>query len=82
MTMKERFVLPREIQKQSEEFMDLMDEFAALKGQQHVDRTAKTKSVAVAKKIDGLCASLAAYYQSQATRWSERRKELQKQAKQ
>ena len=49
--MKERFVLPREIQKQSEEFMDLMDTFAALKGQQHVDRTAKTKSAAVAKKL-------------------------------
>ena len=79
--MKERFVLPREIQKQSEEFMDLMDTFAALKGQQHVDRTAKTKSAAVAKKIDGLCASLATYYQSQAARWMERRKEISKQVR-
>lgn len=79
--MKERFVLPREIQKQSEEFMGLMDEFAAHKGRQHVDRTAKTKLAAVAKKIDGLCASLAVYYQSQATRWIERRKEINKQAR-
>ena len=81
MTMKERFVLPKEIQKQSEEFMDLMDTFAALKGQQHIDKTAKTKSVAVAKKIDGLCASLATYYQSQAARWMERRKEISKQVR-
>lgn len=81
MTMKERFVLPREIQKQCEEFMDLMDTFAALKGQQHIDKTARTKSVAVAKKIDGLCASLSTYYQSQATRWVERRKEISKQVR-
>jgi hypothetical protein len=79
--MKERFVLPREIQKQSEEFMNLMDTFAALKGQQNIDKTAKTKSAAVAKKIDGLCASLAAYYLSQATRWVERRKEISKQVR-
>jgi len=61
--------------------MDLMDTFAALKGRQHIDRTAKTKLAELAIKLDGLCASLAVYYQSQATRWVERRKEISKQAK-
>jgi DnaJ-domain-containing protein 1 len=48
---KERFVLPVEIRKRSEEFMALMEEFSALKRQQHVDRTAKAKLAELAKNL-------------------------------
>ena len=79
--MKERFVLPAEIRKQAEEFLDLMEEFSTLKREQHVDRTAKAKLAELAKKLDCLCALLSAYYQSQASRWAERRQEINKQVR-
>jgi len=76
-----QYVLPAQIKKQIFEFMELMDKFSALKRQLHGDRTAKAKPEAVAKKLDSLCASLGAYYQSQATRWTERRDEISKQVR-
>jgi muramidase (phage lysozyme) len=74
--MKRNLVLPPEIQKQSYEFLDLMEVFASLAGKQFVDPAAKRKRDAVAKKLDGLCVSLAGYYQAQAKKWQERRKEI------
>jgi len=76
-----QYVLPAQIKKQIFEFMELMDKFSALKRQLHGDRTAKKKLSEVAKKLDALCASLSAYYQSQATRWTERREEINKQVR-
>ena len=79
--MDRRFVLPAEIRKQSEDFIDLMDQFGELKGRLHIDRTAKKKLSEVGKKLDSLCASLSAYYRSQSTRWAERREEINKQVR-
>ncbi len=76
--MKERFVLPKEIEQQVLEFINLMEAVPEVKRQAQTDESAKAKLMETVNRLDMLCASLAAYYQSQATRWSERRTEIKK----
>lgn len=76
--MQERYVLPQEIERQVLEFMNLMETFPEVKHQAQTDDGAKAKLAETGNRLDALCASLADYYQTQATRWNERRAEIQK----